>query len=336
MSTTMDCPFPPLQRQASCRLEETAGVCLLEFLLRRFPYLAEDGWRNAIAEGRLKVDGSVVCTPDYRLPSEGILEFCPGMLAEPPVSWNIGILAESEDWLALNKPAPLPCHPAGHFFNHTLWTWLKQTRQWPSVHFLGRLDMETSGMVVATSSAATAVKLGRAIKASGHLKSYLVIVHGRWQGPSLARGWLIPDENAPVRKRRRFVQEQPPSGQETETAITEFALRGVSPDGAFSLLEATPVTGRMHQIRCTLWSLGYPVVGDKLYGLSSEFFLRQIDGSLTEADFARLLLRRQALHAWRLAWDWEGRHLVLEAPLPDEMLAFLRQHGLAESAERCC
>ena len=88
-----------------------------------------------------------------------------------------------------------------------------------------------------------------------------------------------------------------------------------------SLVEAVPMTGRTHQIRATLCSSGYPVVGDKIYGVDDTLFLRFIADQLTAEDHRRLRLSRQALHAA----DLTIRHprseeiLRLTAPLPSDI-----------------
>ena len=85
------------------------------------------------------------------------------------------------------------------------------------------------------------------------------------------------------------------------------------------MVEAVPRTGRLHQIRATLFSLGYPMAGDKLYGIDDTFFTKFIDDRLTEDDRSRLLLPRQALHAAELRMPFRGGELHATAPLPADM-----------------
>jgi 23S rRNA pseudouridine1911/1915/1917 synthase len=85
----------------------------------------------------------------------------------------------------------------------------------------------------------------------------------------------------------------------------------------FSLIEAKPETGRMHQIRVHLHHLGLPMVGDKLYGRDDRCYLEFIDTGWTPSLQKRLLIPRQALHSKRLELTAEGFHGAWEAPVPD-------------------
>ena len=88
-----------------------------------------------------------------------------------------------------------------------------------------------------------------------------------------------------------------------------------------SIVEVSPETGRLHQIRAVLCSLGYPLAGDKLYGLDDTFFLKYTEGTLSEEDKKRLLLPRQALHASELSFLFPGEKekITVKAPLPADL-----------------
>ena len=125
----------------------------------------------------------------------------------------------------------------------------------------------------------------------------------------------------------RFYPEQneaPPGAVESSTGFRRISGTG---DGSLSLLEARPHTGRCHQIRATLLSLGFPVVGDKLYGVDEQLFLRFKEGCLSRADHAQLRLPRQALHAsnLRLGHPVNGRELEFSAPLPSALQGLLEK-----------
>jgi 23S rRNA-/tRNA-specific pseudouridylate synthase len=141
-----------------------------------------------------------------------------------------------------------------------------------------------------------------------------------------AEGFLLPDETCEVRKRRRFLLRKAVDAASLPAAAeaSRTRFRRLARNAGLSLLEAELDTGRTHQIRATLCSLGYPVVGDKLYGPDPRLFLRFAKDQLTPADRARLRLPRQALHAYRLAFPHpvDRRPLDLIAPLPGLMAEF--------------
>jgi 23S rRNA-/tRNA-specific pseudouridylate synthase len=88
-----------------------------------------------------------------------------------------------------------------------------------------------------------------------------------------------------------------------------------------ALIEAEPLTGRLHQIRATLLALGYPVVGDKLYGRDETAFIRFCEGRLTDADRSVLRMDRQALHASGLSFRHPkfGLPVSYQIDIPDDM-----------------
>ena len=104
-----------------------------------------------------------------------------------------------------------------------------------------------------------------------------------------------------------------------ESSNTRFCK--LSSANGLSLVEATLFTGRMHQIRATSCSLGFPVAGDKLYGLDETFYLKQRSGELTAEDQQKLLIPRQALHSAFLEFihPASGEKVCFSAPMPEDM-----------------
>ena len=316
-----------------------AGAVLLDYLAERYNYLDREQWSEQLSLGKLRVNG-VPADGSEHLSGGDMIYFDAAGLYEQEVSWEIGVLQESDDFLLVDKPGNLPCHPAGRFFNHTLWAWLRQARGLEDIHFVNRLDRETSGIVLVGKNrrfAAAAAKLLHSLGVESH-KRYAVLVHGRFPESLTANGWLMKDYDSPVSKKKRFQRNcdggdsdviELPDDPEAVTAQTDFRLRSYcrpprrgenprkfirDPEGGFSLLEATLHTGRTHQIRATLCSLGFPVVGDKLYGVDDRIFLKFATSTLEAADWQRLILPTQALHAEALSLPRLGIHVTTPAP----------------------
>jgi len=274
---------------------------LLQYLSTRFTYHSPELWGELVSERRILINGEFASC-DAILAGGEEMEYRPRPLPEPPVDWEVGVIHEDEDFLVLDKPGNLPCHPAGCYFNNTLWAALKEGRigQLPpldDVHFINRLDRETSGLVLLAKHPKAARRGASLLQQSNSCKIYQVLVEGVFPESLDACGWLYHDPAALVNKRRSFAYEKP-SALAAENAETHFRLLRQLPGR--SLVEATLGTGRLHQIRATLRSLGYPVVGDKLYGPDETIFLRFISHTMTPDDIRMLDWPRQALHAWML------------------------------------
>ncbi len=316
-----------------------SGKNLIDYLCGRFTYFGREQWLAQIADGRLLLNGAEAM-PSQGLGAGDLLSFRPAPLVEPTVPLRYGLAYEDEDYLIANKPPLLPVHPSGIYFRNTLWTLLKQ--RLTDVHIITRLDKETSGLVLVAKNAAAARHAQEAQKTQSLEKRYLAAAYGAFPyGSLLAEGWLYPDDASPVRKKRRYGADFPATantvhvigsgsgdgsqatggtrGSPPERCATGFRLMSSwqADEGPRSLIEARLLTGRTHQIRATLLSLGYPIVGDKLYGLDEGMFLRFIDDGLTEGDLKRLVLTYQALHCSLVSFTGaDGRAVRAEAQPP--------------------
>jgi len=132
----------------------------------------------------------------------------------------------------------------------------------------------------------------------------------------------------PIRRKGEFEESEVwvrqavhPEGKESET---DFRVEGMfEKDGdRFSMIGCEARTGRTHQIRVHLEYLGFPIVGDKIYGDEGRAYLEFLENGWTKALNERLRLERQALHATRMEFEWEGEVIVAHSRLPDELRAF--------------
>jgi len=308
------------------------GILLLEYLAGRFTYHSREEWLAHILESRVQVNGEAA-SRDYPLAVGDRVEFIARDCPEPPVCFDVEIVFDDDDVMVINKPPNLPCHPAGRYFNHTLWAWLKTHHGMESPALVNRLDRETSGLLVVAKNAKAESKCRAQFLKRSVVKRYVVLVEGNFPERLGAEGWMLPDPGSGVHKRRRFERDDSRSGTlmpppepvaGKEWAHTDF--RRLRAANGISVVEAVLHTGRLHQIRATLHSLGFPVVGDKIYGLDPMIFVRFCTDTITEEDWCRLRMPRQALHSTELEFihPATNQSLHFEAPMPADMAELVK------------
>jgi 23S rRNA pseudouridine1911/1915/1917 synthase len=238
---------------------------------------------------------------------------------------ELRILWEDGDALAVDKPPLLAVHPSGRHLSGTLIQRVHAmygARELPRgarPRLCHRLDRETSGILL----------VGKHPRAHSHLmqqfenreveKEYLAIVQG---SPTLDRG-VIERDLGPARASR--VQIKMTTVASGLASRTEWNV--VRRYRGCTLVACRPLTGRQHQIRVHMESIGHPLVGDKLYGPDEDYFQKAADGSLTDGDLDALELPRQALHNHRLAFrsPTSGERIEVTSPLAPDMAAFLER-----------
>ncbi len=298
---------------------------MLDFLEKRYRFKERAQWSQVVGEEKVLVNGIPGELTTILSLSDEVVYEAPES-PEPAVDENFSVLFEDEYLIALNKSGNLPCHPSGCYHDNTLWYLIKEGMKLTRPHLINRLDRESSGVVLVAKSDSTARNLSKQFLKRRVKKSYAVIVEGDFPETLDAFGWLMADKSSAVRKKRRFERGLPEEKPDdcAEWAETRFELKQRC--GALTLVHVELMTGRLHQIRATLCSLGFPVVGDKLYGVDENLFIRFINDQLSAADKAALRMSRQALHARELqvAHPATGEPLRFCAPLPDDMRPFIQ------------
>ncbi|PTY03501.1 RluA family pseudouridine synthase [Verrucomicrobia bacterium LW23] len=268
----------------------------------------------------------------------------------PPVG-DCRIVEECEDFAVIAKPPHVLVHPTKPTGEPTLLSWLRDVRPGAAWSLIQRLDRETSGLLIAARTPEVASTFGKMLMARVIRKEYLVLTHGvaSWQtavfdGPI---GRLGISESNPIWLRRGIVPEneggQPSLTRCERLATSDPAMIGrqghaMSHSGVppgYSLIRGMPETGRPHQIRVHLAAAGLPLVGDKIYGPDPQLYLAHIDHGWTPEMHRALLLRRHALHAYRLRFAWKGVEHSPTAPLADDMALLAYRLGLHWADPAC-
>ena len=279
-----------------------------KFLASRETDLSRAQIAGLVAGGLVKVDGAIVKS-SYRLRGGETVEM--EMLPPPPSGVSpqeipLSVIYEDEDILVIDKPAGMVVHPAPGHRRDTVANAL--LARLPDIEEVGdeqrpgivhRLDMDTSGLMVAAKNRRAHRHVSGQIKDRSVLKGYTALAKGNIDPPEGVIKARIGRDN---RNRKRMAVVE--LGREAETSY-----RAVESAPGYTLLEVIPKTGRTHQIRVHLSALGYPIVGDTLYGGKDP------------------RLERQFLHAHLLGirLPGTGEYIEFTSPLPADLKAFLSQ-----------
>jgi 23S rRNA pseudouridine1911/1915/1917 synthase len=282
---------------------ELAGLRLDQVLARLLPDHSRSRLTRWIREERVRVDGRLV-SPDATMWGGERLHVQPGAAPESlphrPQDIPLTVVHEDATLIVIDKPPGLVVHPGSGNWEGTLLNALlqhaPQLRDIPRAGIVHRLDKDTSGLLVVAKTITAQTHLVRQLQARTVTREYAAIVHGR-----VARDGKVdaPIGRHPVSRTRMAVVAR------GKPAVTHYHVAARYADA--SLLECRLETGRTHQIRVHLASIGHPLIGEPVYGQRSGKRHR--------------IFHRQALHARRLGLVHpdSDREMTWESPLPADM-----------------
>ena len=319
--------MPPEFRTHALQLPaDAAGQRLDQALAQALPQYSRARIQRWIRDGRVRLAGSGGgLRPSDRVAGGEQLTLAAEFAAEvalEPEARALAIVHEDAALIVLDKPAGLVVHPGAGNPRHTLQQALlahdARLALVPRAGLVHRLDKDTSGLMVVARTPEAHTRLVAALQAREIRREYLALVAGRPTG-----GGTIDEPIGRHRQQRTRMSVR----ADGRASVTHYRIE--ERFRAHTLLRVRLETGRTHQIRVHLAHLGYPVVGDPVYGGRR----RLVAGGSPELNAALQGFRRQALHAARLAFEHplDGRALDFSVPPPPDMLALLAALRAAEA-----
>lgn len=310
-------------------------------------FLLEQGYTKTLLSALKRVHFFEENREHYGIEKNGQWAFTVDLLAEgdclsvhlpmeeensaPPYDFPLDIVYEDRDILLLNKPAGLPCHPSpGHFEKTLAGAIVSYQMQNSSAssfvcHFIHRLDLDTSGLILLAKHRLAASILNKDMKEGRIQRSYLAFCQGNPEDSlGKAKGFRRIDENkefdyayalsAPIARVAEGKMLRTVHFQKGQEALSYFNVLKYFPKKNYSLLQLQLATGRTHQIRVHLSYLSCPLLEDSLYGNEEEDIFSKTIG-----------LSRQALHSYSITFTHPIRKekMSFRQELPQELSLLL-------------
>jgi len=305
-------------RQTCMISDDDRALRLDVFVSGKYPSLSRSQVKKMIEDGEIRLNGLVVSKAGLKLRTGDVVEFA----LRPAQPWQVAaqdiplhILYEDRHLLVIDKPAGMVIHPApGHREGTLVNAILHHCDDLSGIGgvirpgIVHRLDKDTSGVLLVAKNDETHRHLSEQFREHRVKKTYKALVFG---SPVEEEGTItLPVGRHPEDRKKMSTRSR--RGKE---AVTRWRVAGRY--GETTLLDVDIETGRTHQIRVHLSSMGHPVVGDRVYGGGGR--LKSVRDQALRARLSAM--PRQALHAWRIAFSHpvDKREMEFVAPLPEDM-----------------
>lgn len=227
-----------------------------------------------------------------------------------PVELKFEKIYEDDYLIAVNKPAGMPTHTTHGHYNDSLANALCAKFKSESRPFVfravNRLDRDTSGVVLVAKDQLSAHKMSQQLQSGKIQKNYIAIVCGELNGEGEINGYI-------KRCGQSIITRMVCAAEEDGAECARTLYKVLFTNGKYSVVEASPITGRTHQLRVHFASIGHPIVGDSLYGSPD------------------INISRQALHAISLKFlhPTSGEAVNCYAAIPDDIVGLCEKLGIS-------
>jgi len=299
--------------------KEQAGKRIDKFLAEEFFFYTRGEIIKKIKSGQVLINGQKI-KPSYILKENNVVTAIKFEKTEkkliPNKKVNFNIIFKDKNIIIINKPAGLKVHPSNFAETETLVNEL--LAKFPEIEnvddkspgselrpgIVHRLDKDTSGVMVIARNQETFDELKKLFKNKLIEKKYVAVCEGIFN----KKEGIIEKPIARASNYRKQVIARKNTSTKVREAITNYKI--IKECGSYSIVEVSPKTGRMHQIRIHLSSIGHPVVGDLVYAEKTPKIIGK-------------KVKRQLLHARELKFELFGKKYAFSAPIPKDFGDFL-------------
>ncbi len=274
---------------------------ILDFLVKELKFNIREA-KRAIDRGRVSLNGRRITEKSFR--GSGKLK----CIVFEPNGYGLKPIFETSHFAVFDKPSGVAIHPKKLANTKSL---LDDVRSLygNNANLVHRLDKETSGLIIASKNKFAESILKQMFQNKEVNKKYLALVRGNIDKTITIKKPILAnkDENIKVKVLIH------PDGKESITIV-----KPVKKIGENTLVECTLLTGRQHQIRVHLYSIGHPIIGDPLYGVDNDFANRYLNKQISEDERIKITgAKRLMLHSYKLEFEFMNNKYILTSDFKD-------------------
>ena len=296
-------------------------MLLQDFLKFSMPTISIEAIKELILNNQCEVDDNIAQMNDVIKENQTVSWFVDDYF-EGFVNTKWKLLWQSDEILAVHKPANLPVHKTTRNVINTLVKLVQRESEFNDAHLLHRLDLDTSGIVLLGKTNENAQYWQPKLTSLMQKKIYRAIVYGKPQWETLKFECRLNTlKESEIRCKMHVLKEG---------KLSETHFKVIKSNGLFSIIECELKTGRKHQIRAHLSHLGHPIVGDKIYSNDGEYYLKRLEDNTNETDELKLMTSHHLLMAYQLDVMNSDKQLVsiVDDNYSEQWLSFCQQQKL--------